>query len=53
VYGSKREWDRKLEAARLAGLGIEKAVREAIAKQQQNNPEMIPEIDEKPIVLVA
>lgn len=35
VYGGKSEWDSNLEAARLAGAEIERAVQRAIAKRQE------------------
>jgi hypothetical protein len=41
VYGAKPEWDSNLEAARLARAEIEKAVQQAIAKRQEQQP--IPE----------
>jgi hypothetical protein len=34
VYGGQPEWERNLEAGRLAGSEIEKAVNEAVAKLQ-------------------
>ena len=41
VYGGKPEWDRNLEAARLAGAEVEKAVQQVSAKrQEQYKPEM-------------
>jgi hypothetical protein len=55
VYGTKPEWDRNLDAARLAGAEVEKAVQQAIAKQQEQPgiPETVFEIEEKPRILAA
>jgi integrase len=55
VYGGKPEWDSNLEAARLAGAEIEKAVQRAIAKrQEQCSPETSFGVEaEKPIILAA
>jgi hypothetical protein len=35
VYGAKPEWDSNLQAARLAGAEIERAVLQAVAKRQE------------------
>jgi integrase len=44
VYGGQPEWERNLEAGRLAGSEIEKAVNEAVAKLQ-NEAEVDVELD--------
>jgi integrase len=46
VYGGTPEWDRNLEAARLAGAEIEKAVAKAISEaaeksQNETNPDVV------------
>jgi hypothetical protein len=58
VYGGKPEWDRNLEAARLAGAEIEKAVQQAITKRQEQQGQCSPETsfeveEEKPRILAA
>jgi integrase len=55
VYGGKPEWGRNLEAARLAGAEIEKAVQKAITqRQEQCSPETSFGMErEKPIILAA
>jgi hypothetical protein len=56
---ARREfWDRNLEAARLSGAGIEKAVQEAIAKREDQREQCSPETSfeveiEKPRILAA
>jgi integrase len=58
VYGGKPEWSRNLEAARLAGAEIEKAVQQAITKRQEQQEQCSPETSfeverEKPRILAA
>jgi integrase len=58
VYGGKPEWGRNLEAARLAGAEIEKAVQQAITKRQEQQEQRSPETGfevemEKPRILAA
>jgi len=56
VYGGEPEWDSNLEAARLAGAEIERAVQQETAKQQEKE-QRIPEtgfrVEEEPIILAA
>jgi hypothetical protein len=58
VYGGKPERDRNLEAARLAGAEIEKAVQRAITKRQEQQKQCSPKTSfglemEKPGILAA
>ena len=58
VYGGKPEWDRNLEAARLLGAEIEKAVQQAIMRRQEQKEQCSPETSfglemEKPRILAA
>jgi len=58
VYGGKPEGDRNLEAARLAGAEIEKAVQQVVAKRQEQQEQCSPETsfevkEEKPRILAA
>ena len=41
VYGGKPEWGRNLEAARLAGAELEKAVQQAITKRQEQQEQRL------------
>jgi hypothetical protein len=41
VYGAKLEWEQNLEAARLAGVEIEKAVKEAKRQSRNRMPESL------------
>jgi integrase len=55
VYGGQPEWERNLEAGRLAGEEIEKAVPEETVKQQeaQRIPETVFEVQQEPRILAA
>jgi hypothetical protein len=47
VYGGKPEWDRNLEAARLLGAEIEKAVQQAITKRQEQEPLVVATVNKQ------
>jgi hypothetical protein len=55
VYGGKPEWNSNLEAARLVGAEIEKAVQQVIAKQEEEQriPETVFGAEQKPEILAA
>lgn len=51
VYGTKPEWDSNLEAARMAGAEIERALQQVIAKRW--NSGTVFEMVEKPEILAV